>query len=127
MEDLSISFAQKLGMFLDWLSNPVSQMLFFPLLACLLICLTPPGRRGLIKLWAVLGAALSLIAALLMTVRLPDSLLNLELAMAVGRRERGELGPVCPVQRVQPSGRAAVRPEVQLAEDSARRVPDVRR
>ncbi|HES58101.1 MAG TPA: NADH-quinone oxidoreductase subunit M [Firmicutes bacterium] len=87
MEDLSINFAQKLGLFLDWLSNPISQLLFFPLLACLLICLTPPGRRTLIKLWAVLGASLSLVAALLMTVRLPDSLLNLELAMMVGEGE----------------------------------------
>jgi len=77
MDQLAVSLNQKLGLFSNWLCNPISQVLFFPLLACLLICLTPKGRTGLIKLWAVLGCVASLVSAVLMTVKLPDALLRL--------------------------------------------------
>jgi NADH-quinone oxidoreductase subunit M len=76
MDQLSANLAQKLDLFSAWLGNPVSQVLFFPLLACVLICLTPKGRTTLIKLWALLGASASLVCAVLMTIRLPEAWRN---------------------------------------------------
>ena len=74
MEQLGITAQDKLGMLLVCLSNPTTQMLMAPLLACLLIALTPPKRTGLIKLFAVLGAGLSFLATILMATGLPQKL-----------------------------------------------------
>ena len=76
MQQLLIALFEKLGAFGVWLSNPVTQLLMAPLLACILICLLP-GRDGrLAKLWAVLGSGLSLLTALLMITGLPQVLLD---------------------------------------------------
>ena len=77
MEQLGISATEKLGMILIWLSNPTTQMLMAPILAGLLICLTPPKRLGTIKLFAVLGAGWSFLATILMVTGLPEAMRKL--------------------------------------------------
>ncbi len=61
MEQLGIAFGERMAGLSAFFGNPLVQLLFAPLLACLLICLTPPHRTRLIKIYALLGSGLSLL------------------------------------------------------------------
>ena len=74
MDSLSTAGTAKLDIFLNWLNNPTTMLVFLPLLGCLLIMATPAGRRGLIRFWALLTSGLSMVVAVLMVTGLPESL-----------------------------------------------------
>jgi NADH-quinone oxidoreductase subunit M len=71
MEQLLITFGERAEAFFTWLSNPITQLLMWPLLGLLLIALTPKHRLNLIRLWALLGSGLSLLTAIVMLTGLP--------------------------------------------------------
>ncbi|MBN2082677.1 NADH-quinone oxidoreductase subunit M [bacterium] len=74
MEHLATSSIGKLEVFLTWLSNPTTQLLWLPLLGCIFIMATPKAQQRLIKTWAVIFSGLSLLAAVLMVSGLPKAI-----------------------------------------------------
>jgi NADH-quinone oxidoreductase subunit M len=77
MDQLSIAFGERITALLAFTGNPLVQLIFMPLLACLLICLTPLHRTRLIKLYALLGSGLTLLTALMLYTGAPALLLRL--------------------------------------------------
>jgi len=77
MDQLGIAGSDKLDIFLAWLSNPTTQMIFLPLLGCLLIMATPASRRALVKTFAIIFSGLSLVVTILMAAGLPEGLRQL--------------------------------------------------
>jgi len=92
MEQLGIAMGERAGAFAVWLSNPITQLVFAPLLGSILIMLTNRKRTALIKLWAILGSGLSLLAAILMVTGLPEMLTRLSLFEQYGAPFRPEVG-----------------------------------
>src|SRR5690349_3245353 len=74
MEQFAISLGEKFGGFAQWLFNPISQLIFWPLLGCIVICLVPPARLKVIRTLAVIFSALSLLSALMMLTGAPPAL-----------------------------------------------------
>jgi NADH-quinone oxidoreductase subunit M len=73
MEQFLISIGLKFQEFLIWLSNPITQLLFLPLLGCVFIMATPKHRTKLIKTWALVFSGLSTLAAVFMLTGLPEA------------------------------------------------------
>ena len=74
MEQFSVGIFEKLQNFLIWAANPISQLLLFPLLGCLLISGLKPGNLPRIRFYAVLFSALTLLVSILMVTGLPEGL-----------------------------------------------------
>jgi NADH-quinone oxidoreductase subunit M len=75
MEQLIIAFGERGAAFIAWLCNPLTQLLFWPLLGMLAICLTPKERLQQIRIYALLASGLSLLTAVLMLTGVPQWLL----------------------------------------------------
>jgi len=84
MEQLGYTLADKLEVFLGWLSNPTTQLLWMPLLGTIFIMATPKHRQRLVKVWAVLFSGLSLLAAVLMVTGLPAAVQTLTFGFVGG-------------------------------------------
>jgi NADH-quinone oxidoreductase subunit M len=74
MDQFQVAMAEKAGAFLAWLFNPISQLVFWPLLGCILICLIPPLRLRAIRAVALVFSSLSLLTSILMLTGLPAAL-----------------------------------------------------
>ncbi len=72
MEQFSVGLGEKLASFLIWAANPISQLLLFPLLGCLLISGLKPGNLPRIRFYAVFFSALTLLVSVLMLTGLPE-------------------------------------------------------
>jgi NADH-quinone oxidoreductase subunit M len=66
---------------LDFLSNPINQVLAWPLIGCLLICLMPRTRVPAIRLTALAATILSAMASFLMLSGVPKDLRDQGLAV----------------------------------------------
>ncbi len=75
MEQLIIAFGERGAAFITWLCNPLTQLLFWPLLGVLAICLTPKERLQQIRIYALVASGLSLLTAILMLTGVPQWLL----------------------------------------------------
>ena len=77
MEQLGIAFGERMIAVGAFFGNPLVQLIFTPLLACLLICLTPVRRTRLIKIFALLGSGLALLISLALVTGAPGALSRL--------------------------------------------------
>jgi NADH-quinone oxidoreductase subunit M len=73
LEDLAITAAEKGAALLAWFSNPLTQLVLWPLLGCILVALTPKTNLRRIRFLAVLFSGLALLTAVLMLTGLPDA------------------------------------------------------
>lgn len=74
METAAIGTGLVLDRILNFLSNPITQVLAWPLLGCLIICLIPRQRAQAIRLTALITAGLSALASVLMLTGVPQAL-----------------------------------------------------
>ncbi|MDQ3024351.1 MAG: NADH-quinone oxidoreductase subunit M [bacterium] len=74
MGDLGISFAERGSALLAWFSNPLTQMLLWPLIGCVLVAMTPKDKLGRIRFLAVLFCGLSFLSVVLMLTGLPEAI-----------------------------------------------------
>jgi NADH-quinone oxidoreductase subunit M len=79
MEQLILAFGERAMAFFTWLGNPLTQLLFWPLLGMLAICLTPKDRLRQIRIFALIGSGMSLLTSILILTGVPQWLLNLPL------------------------------------------------
>jgi NADH-quinone oxidoreductase subunit M len=66
MGDATVAAGQGLEAFLHWASNPITQIMLWPLLGCLVISVIPATRLRAIRLVALFSALLSLVCSVLM-------------------------------------------------------------
>lgn len=79
MEQLILAFGERAMAFFTWLGNPLTQLLFWPLLGMLAICLTQKDRLPLIRAFALIGSGMSFVTSILLVTGVPKWLLSFSL------------------------------------------------
>ena len=59
MEELAIQGGAKAGNLLEWAANPITQVMLWPLIGCLIICCIPAAQRAAIRAVALVTSLLS--------------------------------------------------------------------